>query len=267
MDKRFTMRLRGSARTVPWRLATVVPALLCSACINSSLPKGPQPDAMMAAAAASAPAPRVVSSERVYLLQPGDTFEVKLFYSPELNDSVIVRPDGKISLQLIGEVQAAGMRPADLEAELRERYAKVLRDPVVAVVVKQYQAQHVFVAGEVRTPGEMVLQDRMTALQAIGHAGFFTADAETRSVAVLRYRGTGGPEFFMLDIKAMIDGQPDAGADVMLQPLDVVFVPQTQIASVADFFSRYVDRIVPLWRNMGFSFQYFVQSARVITPP
>jgi len=266
MDNGLGECLRGVLRTVPRRLAALAPALFCSACINSTLPRGPQPDATPSAVAASAPAPRVLSSERTYLLQPGDTFEVKLFYCPELNDSVIVRPDGKISLQLIGEVQAAGMRPTDLEAELRARYAKVLRDPVVAVVVKQYQAQHVFVAGEVRTPGEMVLQDHMTALQAIGRAGFFTADAETRSVAVLRYRGASGPEFYMLDMKAMLDGAPGAGADVMLQPLDVVFVPQTQIASVADFFSRYVDRIVPLWRNMGFTFQYFTQSARVITP-
>ena len=259
---------RPAAAGAAWRILAVVWVLLGVACVNSSLPRGPaQADGAVAAAARPASgAGSAPSAPSTYRLQVGDTFDVKLFYSPELNDSVVVRPDGKISLQLIGEVQAAGQRPADLEQQLRERFSKVLRDPAVAVVVKQFGPRRIYVAGEVRAPGELALQDHMTALQAIGRAGFFTPDAETRNVAVLRYHGDSGPEFILLNVKAMIDGAPGASHDMQLQPLDIVFVPQTQIASVADFFSRYVGNIVPLWRNVGFSMQYFTQSARLVVP-
>lgn len=259
---------------------TALAAFLCSACVTTSFPVGPAslPVAVMPAAPASAAA-----APRAYLLQSGDTFDVKLFYSPELNESAVVRPDGKISLQLAGEVQAAGRSPGELESELRTLYAKTLRDPAVTVVVKQFKPQRVFVSGEVRTPGEVALQDDMTALQAIAHAGFFTRDAEARNVVVLRYKGSNGPEFILLDMKSMMDGeratnmddvarQPSSepghpkGSDVALQPMDVVFVPQSRIASVADFFTRYVNNIVPLWRNLGFSMIYYTNSARVVTP-
>lgn len=246
------------------RLAGVVLAALCSGCINYSLPQGPQPP--FAGASAPPMAASTPVGPRVYLLQPGDSFEVKLFYSPELNETVVVRPDGKISLQLIGEVQAAGVAPVTLERDLRERYAKVLRDPVVAVVVKHFGPQRVFVAGEVRSPGEIPLQENMSALQAIARAGFFTHDAEATNVVVLRYAGSTGPEFIMLNMKSMIDGNPTAKGDVMLQPLDVVFVPQNQISSVADFFSRYVNNIIPLWNNMGFSMIYYTNNARITVP-
>lgn len=256
-------------------------ALLCSACVTSSFPVGPAslPVVAMQAAPASAPI-----ASRSYLLQSGDAFDVKLFYTPELNESVVVRPDGKISLQLVGEVQAAGHSPGEIEQELHSLYAKALRNPAVTVVVKQFKPQQVFVSGEVRTPGAVVLQDDMTALQAIAHAGFFTRDAEARNVVVLRYKGSGGPEFILLDMKAMMDGEhgtaklgngarkpgvdpgiPKSG-DVMLQPMDVVFVPQSHIASVADFFNRYVNNIIPLWRNLGFSMVYYTNNARVVTP-
>ena len=250
------------------RAGAALAALLCAGCVNTSFPVGPQGPVAVHSAPASTPAssPAWASTPRVYLLQSGDAFDVKMFYSPELNESVVVRPDGKISLQLVGEVQAAGNSPSELERDLRERYAKVLREPVVTVVVKQFGPQRVFVAGEVKNPGEVPLQEDMTAFQAVARAGFFTRDSEARNVVVLRYKGGNGPEFILLDMKAMVDGQPGTKGDVLLQPMDVVFVPQTQIAGVADFFNRYVNNIVPLWRNLGFSMIYYTNNARIVGP-
>ena len=257
-------------------VATIVMAgFLCSACVTTSFPVGPASPVAAPLAALAAPP----SVARPYLLQSGDSFDVKLFYSPELNESVVVRPDGMISLQLAGEVQAAGRSPGELERELRKLYLKTLREPQVTVVVRQFKPQHVFVSGEVRTPGQVPLQDNMSALQAIAHAGFFTRDAEARNVVVLRYSGKSGPEFIMLDMKAFMDGERVAGSadqltaeprssnggDVELQPMDVVFVPQSKIASVADFFNRYVNNVIPLWRNLGFSMIYYTNNARVVT--
>lgn len=243
-------------------LSPLLLALLCSACVNSAFPVGPRgPEPRLAAPVDTAP-----PATRRYLLQPGDSFDVKLFYSPELNESVVVRPDGRISLQLIGEVEASGNSPGELERLLSERYAKELRDPKVTVVVRQYGPQRVFVAGEVRNPGELILQGDLTALQAVARAGFFTRDAETRNVVVLRYKGEDGPEFILLDMKALMNGQPGAKGDVPLQPLDIVFVPQTEIATLADFFGRYVGNILPLWRNFGFSMIYYTNRAKIIGP-
>lgn len=251
-------------------LGGVLAACLAAAgCINTSFPTGP---AAAAAAASERPPIRTAGAGPAaaplpsYLLQPGDSFDVKFFYSQELNESVVVRPDGRISLQLVGELQAAGLEPGELERELRVRYGKVLRDPSVTVIVKQVQPQRVFVAGEVRSPGEVVLQPNMTALQAVSRAGFFTRDAEARNVVVLRYRGSEGPEFIVLDLKAMMDAANGAARDVVLLPMDIVFVPQTQIAGLADFFGRYVNNIVPLWRNLGFSMVYYTNSAKVVQP-
>lgn len=237
-------------------------ALLCSACVNTAFPVGPRSAEAQLAAPAAVPS----GAARRYLLQPGDSFDVKLFYSPELNESVVVRPDGRISLQLIGEIEVSGNSPGELETLLRERYAKELRDPRVTVVVRQYGPQRVFVAGEVRNPGELILQGDMTALQAVARAGFFTRDAETRNVAVLRYKGEQGPEFILLDMKNLVNGQPGAKGDVQLQPMDIVFVPQTEIATLADFFGRYIGNIVPLWRNLGFSMIYYTNNAKIVGP-
>lgn len=241
--------------------------VLLSACVNTSFPTGPGSAEQAAAAmAAGRTAPSARMPARTYYLQPGDAFDVKLFYSPELNESVVIRPDGKISLQLVGELQAAGNSPREMEELIRGQYARVLREPAVTVVVRQVSSQRVFVAGEVRAPGEVPLSGDMTALQAIARAGFFTRDAESRQVVVLRYKGDAGPEFIMLDAKALVDGSAGGQADILLQAMDVVFVPQTQIAGIADFFGRYVNNIVPLWRNLGFSMIYYTNNARLVGP-
>jgi len=248
--------------------ALIICLLACagSGCVNTSYPVGPASAAAALAAPALAASGAEPGGARRYLLQPGDSFEVKLFYSPELNETVVVRPDGKISLQLVGELQVTGSSPGELEQLLRERYGKLLREPLVTVIVRQFGPQRVYVAGEVRQPGELIMQGDLTALQAVARVGFFTRDAETRNVVVLRYKGENGPEFIMLDMKALMDGQPAALGDVQLQPMDVVFVPQTRIAGLADFFGRYVGNIVPLWRNMGFSMIYYTNNARIIAP-
>lgn len=264
-------------------IAALLPALLLGACVNSSYPIGPEgargaaPRVLGWASGASAPsgAPGLAARPRNYYLQPGDTFDVKFFYSTDLNESVVVRPDGKISLQLIGEVQAAGMKPSELEQDLLARYGKVLKNPSVTVIVRQFTPQRVFVAGQVGAPGEVPLQGDMTALQAISRAGFFTRDAEARSVVILRYKGDNGPEFITIDLKALLNGKTEdnrgsafdsvAANDVVLEPFDVVFVPESRIASVADFFGRYVNNIVPLWRNLGFNMNYYTNSLKTRT--
>ena len=89
----------------------------------------------------------------VYQLQPGDVLDIKFYYASDLNEHVKIRPDGKISLQLIGELDVASLTPQDLDSLLRERYARILVNPEVAVIVREFAGQKAYVGGEVNSPG------------------------------------------------------------------------------------------------------------------
>jgi hypothetical protein len=137
-------------------------ALLClSACShNKNLPPPPKPFPPQAEI------PPLV-------LGPGDVLDIKFRYADELNDNQTVRPDGKITLQMVDEVQAAGLTPLELDAKLTELYSKYLKDPVISVVVRELVSQRVYVGGEVNKPGEVLLAGQLTALQAIMASGGF----------------------------------------------------------------------------------------------
>src|SRR4030043_1057184 len=109
--------------------------------------------------------------EREYKIQLGDQLDVKFYYNPELNEQVIVRPDGRISLQLIHEVSAAGLTPDELNQLLTRRYAAQRNKPELTVIVRAFGGQKVYVDGEVAKPGMLPLVGTMNVLQAISHAG------------------------------------------------------------------------------------------------
>jgi polysaccharide export outer membrane protein len=83
-----------------------------------------------------------------YVIRPGDQLDIKFFYNPELNESVTVRPDGKISLQLVDEVQASGLQPAELDAMLTEAYSRELKKPMVTVIVRSFKVSEFMWAGK-----------------------------------------------------------------------------------------------------------------------
>ena len=121
-----------------------------------------------------------------YFIQPGDQLDIKFFYNPELNETVSVRPDGKISLQLVDDVQAAGLTPSQLDEYLTNKYAKELRKPVVTVIVISFSGQVVYVGGEVNTPGLIDLSAGMSPLQAVINAGGFRETAMPQGAIVIR---------------------------------------------------------------------------------
>ncbi|MFK8031715.1 MAG: polysaccharide biosynthesis/export family protein [Gammaproteobacteria bacterium] len=207
-----------------------------------------------------------------YVLQNGDTVEFKFFYVPDLNELVVIRPDGKISLQLIGEIQASGRTPSELEAEVVDRYTGVIQEPEVTVLVRQFTEPLIFVGGQVRRPGSIVLKRPTSVLQAILTSGDFIEGAERRNVVVLRHdNNSEKPQFISLNLRDYVAGSSSKSSpckgddceqivgrqvvgDIYLQANDVVFVPEAQISQVADFFDLYLSKIVPIYRNMGLSF-------------
>lgn len=199
----------------------------------------------------------VEGASLAYRLQVGDVVDVKFPYAAELNETLLVRPDGRASMQHIGEIGVAGMTPEDLSTAITEGHRKVLRRPQATAIVRKYAARRVFVGGEVNTPGAQVLETPLTVLQAVMQAGGFRSSAERSHVVVLRQGDDGKPVFLKLDLRAHI-GQA-AEQDLVLKPFDVVFVPQSKIASVAQFMDEYIGKIVPLYRNLGFAFTYNIR--------
>ena len=215
--------------------------LLCS-CAQHTVPQAPLPPL-------DAPRePIAVGNPGEYRLQPGDLLRVKFLYHPELDIKVPIRPDGSITLQMAGDVRAAGLTTTDLEKVIKERTSDRLRDPEISVLVAQLAEQKVYVGGEVRAPGFVSFHAGMSPLQAIMDRGGFTETARVDSVLRLspaqsEYQGT------RLDLTKPLT----AGMSERTQLLagDVLFVPRTFIGDVNSFVKLYVRGILPLEPRIG----------------
>jgi len=191
---------------------------------------------------------------QAYKLQVEDEIEIKFHLVPELNDLVKVRPDGKISLQIIDEVDVLGLAPSELDRLLTRKYSETLRDPDLTVIVRQFAGQRVFVGGEVNAQGMIAIHGRLTVTQAIMQAGGFKDSAELENVVLLRNQGEQDPYFAILNLEENLNDPMGGMASngVMLQPYDVVYVPKSTIATVNQFVDQYINKIVPQSFQWGF---------------
>ena len=188
-----------------------------------------------------------------YRIEVGDHFDVKIYGSPELKESLVVRPDGKVSLLLAEEIQAAGLTPAEFDSVLTEIYSRNLNNPQIAIIMRKFAGNRIYVGGEVNTPSEVVIEGRLTLLQAIYRAGGFRETAKLSSVVLLRDHGADMPEVLLVDVKNVLkSGQ----GDLLLYPYDAIFVPKTFIAKADKFVDQYINRIVPRNLTAGFSWSY-----------
>lgn len=189
-----------------------------------------------------------------YLIQLGDQLDIKFFYNPELNETVIVRPDGKISLQLVDEVQAAGLKPSQLDADLTEKYSHELKKPMVTVIVKSFEGQRIYVGGEVNRQGLIKFTGGMTPLQAVLESGGFMETASPESAIVIRKGPEDRPvpiEMNLMDAMQGLSGK----ADFALQPSDIVYVPKTTIAKANKFVHQYIEKLL-LFRGVSLGFRW-----------
>jgi len=164
-------------------------------------------------------APAAIDDE--YRVGPGDKLRIEVYKDPQLSQSVQVRPDGKITLPLVGDMEATGRTPI----ELRDTIAKSLKDyinnPTVTVIVVEALASQIFVMGEVTHPGTMQLHGPTTILQALAMAGGFKEFANTKDVKVLRPNGS-GIETIKFNYKDVINGD---AKPFYLRSGDTVIVP------------------------------------------
>ena len=158
-----------------------------------------------------------------FTLREGDILKISFPGSPNLNNVQLIRPDGKINLTLVGEVQAAGMTPADLQKKLMDLYAPQLTTKEVTVEVQSF-AFPVYVTGAVLRPGKISSDHPITALEAIMEAGGpdYTK-ANLKNVKVIRQEG-GGTKNYILDLKRVMEGK--ATEPFYLKPTDIIYVPE-----------------------------------------
>jgi len=157
-----------------------------------------------------------------YVIGSEDTLHVSVWKEPDLTATLPVRPDGKISLPLLNDVQASGLTPMQLAADLTTRLKKYVADPQVTVVVTQMNSQKVFLLGEVLHTGAVPLIPNMTVLQVLSTAGF-SQFANTKGIYVLRTEN-GKQEKLPFNYKAVVKGE-HMEQNILLKPGDTVVVP------------------------------------------
>lgn len=205
----------------------------------------------------SEPEPRVT-------LGPGDVLDLKFFHVPELNESQMVRPDGKIALQLVGEVNVQGKTPADLRDDLIRLYTPELKRADVTVIIRSLANRRVYVGGDVLRPGLVDMPRQMTALEAIMQSGGFDIRrAEISNVVIIRHKD-GKRYGCALDLTEALKGK-----EVQLfylEPQDIVYVPRNKISQVANWIDQHINQMIP---RVGFGWSKFIGDGQTIaiTPP
>lgn len=228
---------------------------------------------------ASLPASALQQSR--YSIGAGDELEIKFPYHQGYDQVVKVRPDGKISLNLVKTVVAEGKAPEELESELNRLYRAYLKRPDLVVVVRNFAENRVFVGdvpvraglanlrpvvivrsfplpqvfvgGEVAKPGVLGYRGGMSMLSALVEAGGHKATGQVATVLVLRRSGPRQAVVIRRDLRPDLDGAETN--DVYLEPFDIVLVPKTPMAQVGEFADQLLGMVPPL-RNLGFSFFY-----------
>lgn len=173
-------------------------------------------------AEASAPA-KSATDDPTYVIGPEDMLSVAVWKEPDFSSTVPVRPDGKISLPLLGDVEAAGRTPGQLAQDLTGKLKKYIDDPRVTVVVTAINSKRVYILGEVNHPGAMTMSPNMTVLQAISAAGGPTAYANTKKISVLRTE-QGKQVKYPFNYKEVVKGN-DQAQNIVLKSGDTIVVP------------------------------------------
>ena len=171
----------------------------------------------------SSPAPPASSqAPATYIIGPEDVLYVSVWKEPDLTNTLPVRPDGMISLPLLGDVEAAGHTPTQLADAITVKLKKYVTDPHVTVVVTQMNSQRFYVMGEVQHTGSMNLLPGMTVLQALASAGF-TQFANTKGIYVLR-NVRGVQQKIPVNYRKLVKGE-NIDQNLTLRPGDTIVVP------------------------------------------
>jgi polysaccharide export outer membrane protein len=172
----------------------------------------------------AAPATQGVAHDDTYVIGPSDVLAINVWKEPDISRSVPVRSDGRISLPLVGELQAGGQTPKQLEQEITKKLTSFIAEPEVTVMVQESKSQRVNILGQVARPGTYQLSSSMTVLDAIATAGGFKDFAKQKSIYILRQKPDGTQERLPFNYKDVIKGK-NVEQNIKLAARDTVVVP------------------------------------------
>ena len=181
--------------------------------------------AMACSYACQAADPPAGQTRSHYVIGPGDVLAINVWKEPEASlQSVVVRPDGFISMPMVKEVEAAGLSPMELEKELAVKFARFFREADISVIVKEVHSEKVYLIGAVKKEGPITVRGPLTVLQAVAEAGGLTDYAKRSKIYILR-RDNGKEVRLPFDYSSVIQGKRSE-QNIILRPGDTVVVPQ-----------------------------------------
>jgi protein involved in polysaccharide export with SLBB domain len=204
--------------------------------------------------------------EPEYRIQAADSLIVQSYYDPALKQSATVRPDGQVSLILVGDLEVAGKTAAELDQELKQRYWERLpAHPDIVVTIDQIASQVVYIGGEVKTPVLEPIRGSLTLLQSVMAAGGFLPTADQTQVIILRQKQNGEFHAYQQNAQLVLSNE---ASEVFLKPHDIVYVPKTGIAKADQFVDQYINEIIPqvIRGNFGYSFYDTTSGGATIAP-
>lgn len=213
----------------------LAPILICGLWIGQAWAQGagkkPEPVQLHAAVASAATEPsdpvRPVSKpagDDSFVIGPDDVLAINVWKEPDISRSVPVRSDGKITLPLVGELQASGQTPSQLQAEIATRLQSYISEPEVTVMVQEARSQRFNILGQVAKPGSYLISNSARVLDAIAVAGGFRDFAKKKSIYVLRQNANGEQSRLPFNYAEVVKGK-NSEQNVELKPHDTVVVP------------------------------------------
>lgn len=186
-------------------------------------PQNAKSDKVLTARGMDVQPTNLATADPNYLIGAEDVLTIDVWKEPEISRTVPVRPDGKISLPLLSDVQAAGLSPTQLTSQIEEQLRKVLVNPQVTVIVTQINSKRIYLLGEVTRGGAYPLLPNMTVLQALSSAGPFTQFANLKKIYVMRSEN-GEQVMLPFQYKEVVNGhKPEQ--NVLLKAGDTIVVP------------------------------------------
>ena len=217
-------------RVMKWQAKRVIPAgvLLIGMCCVMAAQTAPtdKTNGDSGPAAESDPGQRPGASQghdNTYVIGDDDILEISVWKEPELSKPITVRPDGKISMPLVGELQAAGKTPLQLEGDIKEKLLKYITDPEVVVIVQKINSENFNIVGMVSRPGSYPLTVTTRVMDAIATAGGLKDFAKKKSIHILRENPNGTESRFTFNYEAFVNGKHPQ-ENIRLQPGDTVVV-------------------------------------------
>jgi polysaccharide export outer membrane protein len=210
------------------RLAVLlVCGLLCDIVAAQTAPSAGTPSTSTtnsAAATAAHPADDAKAHDNTFVIGNDDVLSINVWNEPNISRVIPVRSDGKISLPLAGEIQAAGQTPLKLEQDITGRLKSYIAEPEVTVMVQEIKSQKFNILGQVNKPGSYVLGSSLTVLDAIAAAGGFRDFAKQKNIYVLRQNADGTQTKLPFNYKEVLKGQ-NLAQNIKLQPRDTIVIP------------------------------------------